>query len=142
MKSINPYLIFNGNAEEAFEFYQSVFGGEIFKLRFSEMPGSSEMPDEDQNKLAHVALAIAGNSQVLMASDAGTGQEATIQENGNYYLSLEPESAEEADKIYNKLSDDGKIIMPLDKTDWAEKFAMFADKFGIQWMINYGDADF
>ncbi|REL24032.1 VOC family protein [Rhodohalobacter sp. SW132] len=139
MKTINPYLIFNGNAEEAFEFYQTVFGGEIFKMRFSEMPGTSEMPDEDQTKLAHVALTIAGKDQILMASDSGTGHEATMQENGNYYLSLEPESAEEAEQIYNKLSDGGKVIMPLDETDWAEKFAMFADKFGIQWMINYGD---
>ncbi len=72
MKTINPYLIFNGNAEEAFDFYQSVFGGEMIKMRFSEMPGTEEMPDEDQNKLAHVALAIAGNDQVLMASDAET----------------------------------------------------------------------
>lgn len=139
MKTINPYLIFNGNAEEAFEFYQTVFGGEIFKMRFSEMPGTSEIPEQDENKLAHVALTIAGKDQILMASDSGTGHEATMQENGNYYLSLEPESTEEAEQIYNKLSDGGKVIMPLDETDWAEKFAMFADKFGIQWMINYGD---
>ncbi|MCC5907800.1 MAG: VOC family protein [Balneolaceae bacterium] len=139
MKTINPYLIFNGNAEEAFEFYQSVFGGEVFKMRFNEMPGTSEMPEQDQNKLAHVALEIAGKDQILMASDAGTGHEANIQKNGNYYLSLEPESSEEAEKIYSKLSEGGKVFMPLDETDWAEKFAMFADKFGIQWMINYGD---
>ena len=139
MKTINPYLIFNGNAEEAFDFYQSVFSGEVFKMRFSEMPGTSEMPDEDQNKLAHVALEIAGKDQILMASDAGTGHEANIQKNGNYYLSLEPESAEEAERIYSKLSEGGKVFMPLDETDWAEKFAMFADKFSVQWMINYGD---
>jgi PhnB protein len=140
MKTINPYLIFNGNAEEAFEFYQSVFGGELEKVRFNEMPGTSEMPEQDQNKLAHVSLEIAGKDQILMASDAGTGHEANIQKNGNYYLSLEPESAEEAEKIYSKLSEGGKVFMPLDETDWAEKFAMFADKFGIQWMINYGEA--
>jgi len=139
MKTINPYLIFNGNAEEAFEFYQSVFGGELFKMRFNEMPGTSEMPDEDQNKLAHVSLAIAGENQLLMASDAGTGHEANIQSNGNYYLSLGPESAEEAEKIYKRLSEGGTIFMPLEETDWAEMFAMFADKFGIQWMINFGD---
>ncbi len=139
MKSINPYLIFNGNAEEAFDFYQSVFGGEAFKMRFSEMPGTDKMPDEDQNKLAHVAVAIAGKNQILMASDAGTGHEANIQKNGNYYLSLEPESAEEAEEIFTNLSEGGTVFMPLDETDWAEKFAMFADKFGIQWMINYGD---
>ena len=139
MKSINPYLIFNGNAEEAFDFYQSVFGGELFKMRFNEMPGKDEMPDADQNKLAHVALDIAGKDQILMASDAGTGHEANIQKNSNYYLSLEPESAEEAEQIYTKLTEGGKVFMPLDETDWAEKFAMFADKFGIQWMINYGD---
>jgi len=139
MNSINPYLIFNGNAEETFTFYQSVFGGELHITRFSEMPGSESMPDEDHQKLAHVALVIAGNSQLLMASDAGTGHEVVIQKNGNFYISLEPESAEETEKIYSKLSEGGKIIMPLDETDWAEKFAMFADKFGIQLMINYGD---
>jgi len=139
MRTINPYLIFNGNAEEAFDFYQTVFGGDVFKMRFSEMPGTDKMPDEDQNKLAHVALAIAGKDQVLMASDTGTGHETNIQKNGNYYLSLEPESAEEAQKIYNKLSEGGTVFMPLDETDWAEKFAMFADKFMVQWMINYGD---
>ena len=139
MKTINPYLIFNGNAEEAFDFYQSVFGGEVFKMRFNEMPGTSEIPEQDQNKLAHVALEIASKNQILMASDAGTGHEANIQKNGNYYLSLEPESAEEAERIYSKLSEGGKVFMPLDETDWAELFAMFADKFSVQWMINYGD---
>lgn len=139
MKSINPYLIFNGNAEEAFTFYQSVFGGVLNITRFNEMPGTENMPDEDQHKIAHVFLAISGNDQILMASDAGTGHEANIQINGNYYLSLTPESAEETEKIYNKLSEGGKVIMPLDETDWAEKFAMFTDKFGVQWMINYGD---
>jgi PhnB protein len=139
MKTINPYLIFNGNAEEVFEFYQSVFGGEIFKMRFSEMPGTAGMPAEDQNKLAHVAMAIAGNDQLLMASDAGTGNEANIQKNGNYYLSLEPESVEETEKIYNKISEGRKVYKPIYETDWAEKFAMFADKFMVQWMINYGD---
>ncbi len=139
MKSINPYLIFNGNAEEAFDFYQSVFGGEVIKIRFNEMPGTGKMPEEDQNKLAHVALAIAGKDQILMASDAGTEHEVNIQKSGNYNISLEPESAEEAEKIYARLSEGGKVIMPLSETDWAEKFAMFADKFMVQWMINYGD---
>ncbi len=140
MKSINPYLIFNGNAEEAFDFYQSVFGGDVFKMRFNEMPGTSGIPEQDQNKLAHVALAIAGKDQTLMASDARTGHEANIQKNGNYYLSLEPDNAEEAEIIYRKLSDGGKVFMPLDETDWADMFAMFSDKFGIQWMINYEES--
>lgn len=139
MKSINPYLIFNGNAEEAFTFYQSVFGGELHLTRFSEMPGGESMAEADQHKVAHAALEIAGMGQVLMASDAGTDNEVNTLQNGNYYLSLEPESAEETEKIYRKLSDGGRLIMPLDETEWAEKFAMFADKFGIQWMINYGD---
>ena len=139
MKSINPYLIFNGNAEEAFTFYKSVFGGNLNITRFKDMPGTETMPEEDQNKIAHVFLAIAGNDQILMASDAGTGHEATMSKNGNYYLSLTPQSAEEAKSVFDKLSDGGTIIMPLGETDWAELFAMFTDKFGIQWMINYGD---
>lgn len=139
MKAINPYLIFNGNAEEAFTFYQSVFGGELEIVRFSDMPGMENMRDQDKKKLAHVALEISENSQLLMASDATPGNEVNISANSNFYVTLEPESADEAENIFNSLSENGKVIMPLEKTDWAEKFAMFTDKYGIQWMINYGD---
>lgn len=140
MKTINPYLIFNGNAIEAFNFYKSVFGGDPEIVFFKDMPGTENMSEEDKNKAAHISLPIAGKNQILMASDATTGHEADIAGNSNYYLTLEPESAEEADKIYQVLTEGGNVIMPLEKTEWAEKFAMFSDKFGVQWMINYGEA--
>ena len=140
MKTINPYLIFNGNAEEAFTFYQSVFGEELEKVRFSDIPGTEKMPDEDRMKMAHIALPLAGNSQILMASDAPTGREANLVENAGYYITLEPESREEAERIYGQLSENGHVVMPLAKSGWAELFAMFADKYGVQWMISYGEA--
>lgn len=142
MKTINPYLIFNGNTTEAFTFYQSVFGGEPKFIKFKDMPGTGNMTEDDQNKIAHVSLPIDGDDQILMASDATANREVEISDNGNFYITLEPENTDEAKKIYDKLSENGRVIMPLDATDWAEKFAMFADKFGVQWMISYtGNAE-
>lgn len=137
MKTINPYLIFNGNANEAFTFYQSVFGSEPKIIKFKDMPGSDNIAEDDQNKIAHVSLPIDGDSQILMASDATKESEVEISDNGNFYITLEPENADEAERVFSKLSENGRVIMPLDSTDWAEKFAMFADKFGVQWMISY-----
>lgn len=137
MKTINPYLIFNGNAIEAFNFYKSVFGGEPDIIHFKDMPGAEKMSEEDQYKAAHISLPISGKTQLLMASDSTTGHEVDMTENSNYYLTLEPESAEEAESVYSALKEGGNVIMPLEKTDWAKKFAIFSDKFGIQWMINY-----
>jgi PhnB protein len=142
MKTINPYLIFNGNAEEVFTFYQSVFGGELEKVRFSDMPGTDSMPEKDRNLMAHIALPLAGSTQILMASDAPTGREVNLVENAGFYITLEPESREESERVYNKLSENGNVSMPLDKAPWAELAAMFTDKFGVQWMISYGEAEF
>lgn len=137
MRTINPYLIFNGNAEEAFTFYQIVFGGELQIIYFKDMPGTKDMAEEDRKKVAHVALPIEGSNQMLMASDATTGREAEKVSNGNYYISFEAKSVDEAEKIYQFLSKDGHEIMPLNKTEWAEKFGMLSDKFGIQWMVSF-----
>lgn len=142
MIAVNPYLIFNGNAEEAFEFYQSVFGGEYELIRFKDMSEESQasMPGADMDKVAHVALPIAGDDQLLMASDAPTEQSVNTQ-NTNVNVILETSSAEEAERVYQGLSEGGTVIMPLGKTEWAEKFATFTDKFGVQWMINYGTVE-
>ncbi len=137
MKSVNPYLIFNGEAQEAFDFYQSVFGGDVMSVRFADMPGMEDLSDEDQNRLAHVSLHLGSDGQVLMASDATSTREVDQSANASFYVNLEPESAEEAERVFAELSDGGRVIMPLEKSDWAELFAMFADRFGIQWMINY-----
>ncbi len=137
MKSINPYLIFNGNAEEAFSYYQSVFGGKLTLIRFRDMPDSDKMSGDDQNKVAHASLPIADGHQKLMASDSTSGNEVEIPPNGNFYITVAPENADQAEEIYQKLSQDGQVIMPLQNTSWAKQFAMFSDKFGVRWMIDY-----
>lgn len=137
MKAANPYLNFNGNTEEAFNFYKSVFGGELSLVRFSEFgEGMGKLSEEDQNKIAHISLPI-GNSNVLMASDSLESMGYPLTVGNNFYITLETESAGESDRLFNELSAGGKIVMPLQKTEWAEKYGMFADKYGTQWMINY-----
>lgn len=140
MASINPYLTFNGNAEEAFNFYRSVFGGEFAGgiNRFKDSPGSEQMSAQDQQKVMHVALPI-GQGDMLMASDTFESMGPFIAGN-NFSVSLHPDSEEEAIRLFNGLSDGGKVTMPLDKTFWAKLFGMFTDKFGIQWMVNYDDS--
>ena len=139
MAKINPYLYFLGNAEEAFNFYKLVFGGEFAILqRFGEMPGCEEMnlSDADKEKLMHVALPI-GDGNVLMATDA-VGEHAEDAVIGtNISLSLSAESKEEADKNFNGLSSGGTVTMPIGDTFWGAYFGMCKDKFGIQWMVNY-----
>jgi PhnB protein len=140
MANINPYLTFNGNAEEAFNFYKSVFGGEfaVFQ-RFGEMPtqaGSPELSAEDKAKIMHVALPIS-DGHVLMASDTfGEHAESFILGN-NISVSISADSKEEADKIFNGLSNGGTVTMPIADTFWGAYFGMCSDKFGIAWMVNY-----
>ncbi|SRR5690606_5927164 len=132
----NPYLNFDGQAEEAFEFYQSVFGGEITKMKFSEMPGGDQTPDNEKNRMMHISLPI-GSSTVLMASDIMPSQGHVLDKGNHMYISLHPDSREEADRIFNGLSVDGNIEMPMEDQFWGDYFGSFIDKFGIGWMINY-----
>jgi len=137
MKTAEPYLYFNGNAEEAFHFYKSVFEVELTEiLRFGDLEDNPMgISDKDREKIAHIAIPL-GNS-ILMGTDQveSMGQSLTI--GNNFYITLIPETAEEADRVFNKLSDGGKVLMPLKKEFWAEKYGMCTDKFGIQWMISY-----
>jgi len=139
MTKINTYLTFNGNCEEAFNFYKSVFGGEYLSInRFSEMPAQEGMPplaDSDKNKIMHVSLPISQET-VLMGSDA-TGQWAAhYKEGNNFNLSINTDSKKEANRIFAGLSADGKITMPMNDTFWGSYFGMFTDKFGINWMMS------
>ena len=140
MKSANPYLNFYGNTEEAFNFYKSVFGGEFLGvIRFKDMPGMpgvDEMSEADQNKLMHIALPI-GKDNILMATDVLDFMGRTLNVGNNVYINLEADSGEEADQLFNALSNGGKIEMALQKTGWAEKYGSCIDKFGVQWMVNY-----
>ncbi|WP_026898982.1 VOC family protein [Daejeonella oryzae] len=139
MAQINPYLNFKGNCEEAFNFYKSVFGTEFLQVsRYNEMPPSEGQPamEIDGEKIMHISLPISKET-VLMGSDVG-GEwlEKTIDGN-NIHLSVNTDSEEEANKIFDGLKDGGIVSMPLEKTFWGALFGMMTDKFGINWMVNY-----
>lgn len=137
MKTINPYLTFEGNCEEAFIHYKSVLGGEFTDLsRFKEMPSPDQpIPEEFGNLIMHVGLPISKET-VLMGSDVMPGQFPVTQGN-NYAISINTDSEEEAKRLFDGLSEGGQITMPLEKTFWGALFGMFTDKFGINWMVNY-----
>ncbi len=136
MPAVNPYLNFNGNAEEAFNFYKSVFGGEFpMVMCFKDVPPEHQMGESDGEKIMHIALPI-GQGTVLMGSDvAEMYGKATM--GTNFYISISAESEEEANKFFNGLSAGGQVTMPMEKTFWGDYFGMFKDKFDIQWMVNY-----
>jgi PhnB protein len=133
---LNPYLNFEGNAEEAFRFYQSVFGGEFFIMRMSEAPDTENLTEEERNYAMHVSVAI-GNGQFLMASDCVKSMGHVLYKGNNNYISITPDSRDEATRIFNELSAGGKIEMPLDDMFWGDYFGSFIDKFGVCWMINF-----
>ena len=138
MDAVNPYLNFDGNAEEAFQFYRSVFGGDFAVLvRFKDMGGGPPgAPAHELERIAHVSLPLP-NGSILMASDIlpSIGHRLTV--GNNFYISLSPSSGEEADRLFERLSAGGKVEMAPQRTEWAEKFSTFTDRFGIQWMISY-----
>jgi len=137
MATLNPYLNFNGNTEEAFNFYKSVFGGEFITLqRFKDTPEAERVPPADRDKIMHVSLPI-GKGNILMGTDAVESMGHKLTVGNNFSLSLSAESEKESDKIFNGLSAGGKVEVPMSKMFWGAYFGMFTDKFGIKWMINY-----
>ncbi|MBN9285740.1 MULTISPECIES: VOC family protein [Flavobacterium] len=138
MANVNPYLTFNGTCEAAFDFYQSVFGGEFpYKGKYKDMPpGEYPLPDAEKEKIMHICLPIGGGS-MLMGSDSSEAFGKATTMGDNIAISINTDSEEEATRLFNGLSAGGKITMPLDKTFWGAFFGMFVDKFGIHWMVNY-----
>lgn len=145
MKNLNPYLNFNGNTEEVFNFYKQVFGGEFTSImRYKDIPADVPMDgcgdddgkitEEDANKIMHISLPIGSN--VLMASDTPHNMNQVTMGN-NITISVTVESKEEADRVYAELSAGGKSIMPMNNTFWGSYFGMLIDKFAIQWMVNF-----
>jgi PhnB protein len=136
---LNSYLNFAGNAEDAFEFYRSVFGGEFASLvRFRDLPIEGvTIPPEDQDKIMHIGLPI-GEGELLMASDTleSLGQE--LVQGNNLYISVHPPSREEADRIFGALSEGGEIEMPIADQVWGDYYGSLKDRFGVLWMVNYG----
>ena len=137
MAQINPYINFNGNAEEAFNFYKSVFGGEFAMImRFKDM-SSPENPvsDHEANKIMHIALPIGKN--VLMANDVPEIMGKVNEMENRSKISVSAESKEEADKIFSRLSAGGTIEMPIQDSPWCSYFGMFRDKYGIEWTVDF-----
>jgi PhnB protein len=138
MALINPHINFNGNAEEAFTFYRSVFGGEFTKIiRFKDL-ASPEFPiaEKEENKIMHIALPI-GKSSMLMANDVPDIMGRTNENENRSKIVITAESKEEADKLFNGLSEGGKIEMPIADSPWGPYFGMFRDKYGIEWMVEF-----
>jgi PhnB protein len=136
MPTINPYLIFNGNTEEAFNFYKSVFGGEFLAVqRFKDTPEGGKLSPSQKEKLMHISLPI-GKGNILMAGDALESM-GLVSFGNNFHLALEVDSKEEADKLFKELSAGAKIELPIADTFWGAYFGMLTDKFGIEWMVSY-----
>ena len=140
MTTVNVYLNFNGNCEEAFNFYRSVFGGEFPYIgRFKDMPSQEGMPPlskEMEDKIMHVSLPIS-NETMIMGSDTGGEWAPGFKQGNNFSISINTDSKEEADRLFNSLSEGGQITMPLENTFWGDYFGMFTDKFGINWMVSF-----
>ena len=139
MAQVNPYVNFQGNCEEAFNFYKSVFGGEFTYVgRYKDMPPSEgkQASEIDGQKIMHISLPI-GKNTVLMGSDIGGEWAKYTIVGNNIQLSVNGETEDEAKKLFNGLSAGGRVNMPMEKTFWGALFGMLTDKFGINWMVNY-----
>ena len=141
MATVNIYLTFNGNCEEAFKFYKSVFGGEFPYIgRFKDMPAGEgpKLKPGEENRIMHVSLPISKET-ILMGCDTGGEWASGYSQGNNFSISITADSKEEADKLFKGLSAGGKVTMPLGKTFWSESFGMLTDKFGISWMMSFDE---
>lgn len=137
MPTINPYINFNGNAEEAFNFYKSVFGGEFSSLvRFKDLEGPDfPVPENDADKIMRIELPIGGN--VLIANDVPEALGPVSENENRSKISVSVDSREEADMIFSGLSAGGTVEMPAGDSPWGTYFAMFRDKYGIEWTVEF-----
>jgi PhnB protein len=142
MALINPHINFNGNAEEAFTFYKSVFGGEFAKvIRFKDLAGP-EFPvaEREENKIMLIALPI-GKSNMLMANDVPESMGKTNENENRSKIVIFTESKEEADKLFNGLSVGGQVEGPVGDSPWGSYSGCFRDKYGIEWIVEF-DAEY
>jgi PhnB protein len=139
MTTVNIYLNFDGNCEEAFQFYRSVFGGEFdYISRFGEIPpdeNAPAIPEEMKNQIMHVSLPISKETS-LMGSDTGEDMGPPFRQGNNFSISVGTTSRDEAQRIFEALGQGGQITMPLQQTFWSELFGMLTDRFGINWMVS------
>jgi len=135
---INPYISFDGNAEEAMNFYSSVFGSDLATvMRWKDNPQCADMPEAEKNKVMHAALPI-GDSMLMASDSVGMpGQEYTP--GNNFTIAVGPDSRDEADQLFTALSEGGKADMPMTDMFWGGYFGSLTDKFGVRWLINYAE---
>lgn len=138
MKAINPWINFNGNAEEAFTFYKSVFGGAFTKLiRFKDLASDEfAVPEHEANKIMYIALPI-GKTNTLIGNDVPEFMGRVNENENRSKISVGAESREEADKIFNGLSTGGDIEGPIGDSPWGTYAGMFRDKYGIEWIVEF-----
>jgi len=141
MATINPYINFNGNAEEAFTFYKSVFGGEFASLvRFKDLASDDfPVPESEANKIMRIVLPIGGNT--LIANDVPESLGPVSENENRSKIAVIAESREEAEKIFAGISEGGAVEMPMDESPWGTYFGMFRDKYGIEWTVEFNPAD-
>jgi PhnB protein len=137
MATINPYINFNGNAEEAFNFYKSVFGGEFGSvIRFKDIESPEfPVPENEANKIMRIVLPIGGNT--LIANDVPESMGPVSENENRSKIAVYAETKEEADKLFKGLSEGGKVEMPMAESPWGTYFAMFRDKYGIEWTVEF-----
>ncbi|MBL7712805.1 MAG: VOC family protein [Chitinophagaceae bacterium] len=142
MALVNVYLTFNGDCAQAFDFYKSVFGGEFsYSGKFKDMPPveGQTMSAEDGEKIMHVSLPVSKET-TLMGSDTGGEWSSGFKQGNNFSISVTAQSKDEADRLFNGLSEGGQVTMPMNKTFWGDYFGMCTDKFGISWMMSFNEA--
>jgi PhnB protein len=135
MTVLNPYLGFDGDCEEAFTLYQSIFGGELDINRYSEMPPDTPVDPAAADRIMHVSLPLA-DGQVLMGSDRPPGTGTTTFGN-SVAISVTPSSAADGQRIFEALAAGGEVQMPYERQFWGADYGMCRDRFGINWMVNY-----
>jgi PhnB protein len=137
MPTINPYINFNGNAEEAFIFYKSVFGGEFESIvRFKDIASDEfPVPENEADKIMRIVLSIGGN--VLIANDVPAAIGPVNENENRSKIAVTAETQEEAERIFKGLSEGGEVEMPMDESPWGTQFAMFRDKYGIEWTVEF-----
>lgn len=141
MARVSTYLNFPNHTEQAFQYYQSVFGGEFQGgiSRFGDIPpqeGAPELSEADKNLVMHVALPILGGVHVLMGTDAPESMGFKVNQGNNVYINLEPDTRAETLRLFKALSDGGKIEMDLQDMFWGAYYGSCTDRFGVQWMFN------
>ncbi len=141
MTTINIYLTYDGNCEEAFNYYKSVFGGDFsFVGRFKDIPAEEDfiVSPEDREKIMHISLPISKET-VLMGSDSENDKKTAFTQGNNFSISISTDSKEKADTFFQKLSEGGQEGMAMHQSFWGSYFGTLTDKFGVHWMVSFDE---